>query len=183
MNDLGGQRYSYDLAADNPKAISAIAFSSDNNTSEFGNTLAVTANSAPSWDRTIAERTVKAFEDTTYEFEADFFRAGFNDIDGDNLESIRIDSLPSSGTLFLIDPLDGNKTPVTTGDSIPTASLDGLIFEPETNANGDVTFNVSPSDQIQYSDESYVVTIRVAPVNDAPVIEPLNAFETNEDET
>ncbi len=183
MNDLGGQRYSYDLAADNPKAISAIAFSSDNNTSEFGNTLAVTANSAPSWDRTIAERTVEAFEDTTYEFEADFFRAGFNDIDGDNLESIRIDSLPSSGTLFLIDPLDGNKTPVTTGDSIPTASLDGLIFEPETNANGDVTFNVSPSDQIQYSDESYVVTIRVAPVNDAPVIEPLNAFETNEDET
>ncbi|KJK01817.1 hypothetical protein UB43_07150 [Pseudomonas sp. 21] len=112
-----------------------------------------------------ADNTITLNEDSSRSFTvADF---GFSDADaGDTLSGVRIDSLPSNGTL----KFNGNA--VTAGQVIDAADLGKLVFTPAANANGNnyanFTFSVKDSSNT-YDTTPNKITFNVTPVNDAPV--------------
>ena len=95
---------------------------------------------------------------------ADF---GFADIDvGDTLAAVRIDSLPSTGTLTL------NGVAVSASQLIDAADLPDLVFTPAANANGApyASFSFSVQDSGGLFDAApNTITLNVTPVNDPPV--------------
>lgn len=103
-------------------------------------------------------------EDTAYSFtSADF---NFNDIDGDILSQIRIDSLPENGSLTL------SGVAVALNQLISAADINSgnLRFTPDANANGVgyANFNFSVHDGIGFSLAGATMTIDVVPMNDFP---------------
>ena len=61
---------------------------------------------------------------------------GFTDVDGDSLDHVSIETLPSNGTLLL------SGSAVSAGDQISTANISNLVFRPAANANGQVTIHL-----------------------------------------
>ena len=112
--------------------------------------------------------TVTITEDTAHILTAANF--GFSDVDaGDALSAVRIDTLPTAGTLTL------SGTAVTAGQVITPADLAAgqLVFTPAANANGTgyarVTFSVRDSTNL-YDPTPNTLTVNVTAVNDRPVI-------------
>ncbi|MFZ1763582.1 MAG: cadherin-like domain-containing protein, partial [Nitrospira sp.] len=112
--------------------------------------------------------TVTITEDTSHVLTAANF--GFSDVDaGDALSAVRIDTLPTAGTLTL------SGTAVTAGQVITTADLAAsqLVFTPAANANGTgyarVAFSVRDSTSL-YDPTPNTLTVNVTAVNDRPVI-------------
>ena len=112
--------------------------------------------------------TVTITEDTAHVLTAANF--GFSDVDaGDALSAVRIDTLPTAGTLTL------SGTAVTAGQVITTADLAAgqLVFTPAANANGTgyarVAFSVRDSTSL-YDPTPNTLTVNVTAVNDRPVI-------------
>ena len=139
-----------------------------------GPVTATPSNTAP----TGADRTVTTIEDDTpYTFSAADFV--FTDVDsGDKLESVKLVTLPGSGSLTLSgDALSAN-------DTVTTAQLDSgsLTFTPAANGSGDpyTSFTFQVSDGTAESDDPYTMTIDVTPVNDAPTARNLKLI-INED--
>ena len=122
--------------------------------------LVVGMNSAP----TAMAGTATLAEDGEHEFMPGDFN--FADADsGDSLASVRIVTLPASGSLML------NDTPVVAGAVIRTSSLDGnLIFAPEPDGNGNpyTNFAFKVSDGLAESNGSYFMSMVVTPVEDLP---------------
>ncbi len=110
-------------------------------------------------------------EDTAHSFTAAEFT--FADVDGDALHSLRIDTLPATGTLTL----DG--AAVIAGQVIPAAGIATLVYTPAANANGDVSFTFSLSDGTAFGAPA-TATVSVTDVNDAPTSSGL-AVTTKED--
>lgn len=116
---LGGD---WDLEYQAGEIETAIAFSQEIQLNWAG----VLANSAPSG----TDNTVITLEDTAYTFsEADF---GFTDGDSDELQAVKITTLPGAGSLTL------SGTAVTAGDSISETDITAgnLVFTPVADANG-----------------------------------------------
>ncbi|OWP50305.1 tandem-95 repeat protein, partial [Pseudomonas nitroreducens] len=112
-----------------------------------------------------ADKTVTLDENSSRNFSvADF---GFTDVDsGDTLSGVRIDSLPTHGTLTF------NGNAVTAGQVIAAADLGKLVFTPAANANGDnyASFTFSVKDSANGFDTTpNTLTLNVTPVNDAPL--------------
>ncbi|MGE9761616.1 retention module-containing protein [Pseudomonas sp. PDM20] len=112
-----------------------------------------------------ADNTITLSEDSSRSFSAADF--GFSDVDaGDTLSGVRIDSLPTNGTL----KFNGNA--VTAGQVIDAADLGKLVFTPAANANGNnyanFTFSVKDSSNT-YDTTPNKITFNVTPENDAPV--------------
>ncbi|MGB5040921.1 MAG: DUF4347 domain-containing protein [Nitrospira sp.] len=112
--------------------------------------------------------TVTITEDTAHVLTAANF--GFSDVDaGDALSAVRIDTLPTAGTLTL------SGTAVTAGQVITTADLAAsqLVFTPAANANGTgyarVAFSVRDSTSL-YDPTPNTLTVNVTAVNDRPVM-------------
>ncbi|MFZ5521161.1 MAG: tandem-95 repeat protein [Pseudomonadota bacterium] len=128
-------------------------------------TLNVTAvNDLP--DSADVTRTVA--EDSGYTVTAADF--AFNDVDaGSALAAVRIDSLPTGGSLLL------NGTALTAGTVVSLADITAgkLVFQPAANANGSpygsFTFSVQ-DDTGGFAASPSTFTLNVTPVNDAPVI-------------
>ncbi len=121
-------------------------------------------------------------EDNSYTFTtADF---NFSDVDGDTLDSVRIESLPVDGTLYL------NGTEITSlpGGGLEISATDilagGLVFTPDLNESGSddysssgtgdqftdyAGFDYSVSDGSLWSG-STTMTVDVTPVADAPTL-------------
>ena len=119
------------------------------------------ANDAP----TGADKTLTLNEDSSRTFSASDF--GFSDVDhNDALSAVRIDSLPTNGSLKF------NGTAVTAGQVIDAADLSKLVFTPAANANGNnyanFTFSVKDSNGA-FDATPNKVTLNVTPVNDNPV--------------
>ena len=119
------------------------------------------ANDAPNG----ADKTITLDEDSSRSFSATDF--GFSDVDhNDALSAVRIDSLPTNGSLKL------NGTAVTAGQVIDAADLGKLVFTPAANANGNnyanFTFSVKDSNGA-FDATPNKVTFNVTPVNDNPV--------------
>ncbi|MBL8043064.1 MAG: DUF4347 domain-containing protein [Nitrospira sp.] len=112
--------------------------------------------------------TVTINEDTTQTFTTANF--GFSDVDaGDSFSAVRIETLPTAGTLTL------SGTAVTAGQVITTADVaaGNLVFTPAANANGTgyarFTFSVRDSNNA-YDPTPNTLTVNVTAVNDAPVV-------------
>ncbi|MBN2833437.1 MAG: FG-GAP repeat protein, partial [Candidatus Delongbacteria bacterium] len=115
------------------------------------------------------------YEDTQYSFtnaegSEDF---PFDDVDGDQLVSVEITTLPSLGTIYL----DGNNNNEIDNDEVldaldevEVANIAKLKYKPVVNNNGTpyTTFTFKVSDGKNYCEDSYTMTINVNPVNDAP---------------
>ncbi|QIE86184.1 retention module-containing protein [Pseudomonas nitroreducens] len=119
------------------------------------------ANDAPNG----ADKTITLDEDSSRSFSATDF--GFSDVDhNDALSAVRIDSLPTNGSLKL------NGTAVTAGQVIDAADLGKLVFTPAANANGNnyanFTFSVKDSNGA-FDATPNKITLNVTPVNDNPV--------------
>ena len=115
---------------------------------------------------TAADNTVTTDEDTAYTLTAADFN--FSDIDVDPLASVRITALETAGSLQL------GGVDVTLNQVISRADIDAgnLKFVPALDANGAGydSFGFSVSDGLLESAGSYLMTIDVVAVNDAPVI-------------
>lgn len=126
-----------------------------------------------------ADATVTINEDTSHTLTtADF---GFSDVDaGDTMSAVRIDSLPSAGTLTL------SGVAVTAGQVVTMADITAgnLVFTPAADANGtgyaNFTFSVRDSNNA-YDAVSNTLTFNVIAVNDAPVNRVPGAQTVNED--
>ena len=168
--------YTYTPAADFNGVDSVDYTVTDGNFTDVG-TLTITVtpvNDAP----TVIDSSVVTDEDVPYVFSlADF---NFNDVDNDSAALIRIDSLPTEGTLYL----DGSA--VISGTEIQSDDISNglLTFVPELHDSGtdayDVegigdqlnsyaTFNYSVSDGEAWS-SSAEMTVDVTPVADAPPV-------------
>ncbi|MBT9609201.1 MAG: tandem-95 repeat protein, partial [Aquabacterium sp.] len=105
-------------------------------------------------------------EDGSHAFKASDF--GFKDQDaGDSLRAVRIDGLPTHGSLAL------NGAAVAQGQVISAADLGKLVFSPEAHANGSnyaqISFSVQDSNGA-FDTSPNALQINVTPVNDAPEV-------------
>ena len=122
---------------------------------------------------TSQDQSVTATEDLDFTFQESDFSAGYFDVEGEALSSIRIDSLPN-GTFEL------NGSTVNIGDEIAVADIGNLVYRAPENQNGDdfTSFEFSVSDGTDFSDSSFTMTIDVNAVNDAPVLRPGSPADT-----
>ena len=102
-------------------------------------------------------------EDEVLTFDPNDFINEFSDAESSPLASIRIENLPSNGTLFF------NGVAVVAGQEINVADIGMLTFEPDADFNGNTTFQWSGSDGTDYSAAPADVNITVVPTNDKPV--------------
>ena len=113
---------------------------------------------------TAAAGTVTTDEDTAHAFEASDF--GFADADaGDGLASVRVVTLPGSGTLAV------RGSAVSAGQEVAVSDLGGnLTFTPAADGHGTgyASFTFRVSDGTDESAADYTMTIDVNAVNDAP---------------
>ncbi len=111
-----------------------------------------------------ADNTVTTDEDIPYTFSASDFN--FSDTDGDTLDSVKITSLETVGSLQL------SAGDVTLNQVVSKADIDAgnLKFVPVASANGPGydSFGFSVNDGTIDSAASYTMTIDVTAVNDAP---------------
>ncbi|MFM5574695.1 type I secretion C-terminal target domain-containing protein [Aeromonas veronii] len=98
-----------------------------------------------------------------------------SDIDG-NVVSFTIKSLPANGILYL------NGVAVTVDQSIAVADAGNLTFTPNTNWNGNTSFNYAAVDNDGAVDASpATVTIKVDAVNDLPTLTISNGVVVSEE--
>jgi large repetitive protein len=95
------------------------------------------------------------------------FTSAFSDAEGSGLAKIQITSLPPGGTLSL------SGVAVTVGQEIAAANLGNLLFTPNANVNGTITFGWNGSDGTTYATAASTVSMAIAPVNDAPTVSPI----------
>ena len=152
-----------------------------------------TPNNAP----TAIDSEVQAQEDVPFTFSQSDF--GFSDPDfssvatdlasapdnlRDTLERLRIETLPTAGTLS---DMNG---PLAAGDEIDGSDLDAITFTPAANGNGDgyaqFTFRVGDAPPSEArgleSDNEATMTIDVTPVNDPATGKPVITGFTARDE-
>ena len=126
---------------------------------------------------TAANNTVSTNEDSDYSFKVEDFN--FSDVDGDLLVSIKVTALESVGNLKL------NGSDVVVNQVINRADIEaGLFsFSPQVNQNGVGydSFGFSVNDGSSDSASSYVMTIDVVAINDAPVNTVPGAQSVDED--
>ena len=102
-------------------------------------------------------------EDTGIGFTAADFTGSFTDVDGNTLTKIQIVTLPANGLLKL------SGVELTAGQEIDLASLDNIIFVPNTNYNGTAAFKWNGFDGTTYAVANDNVNITINPVNDVPI--------------
>jgi VCBS repeat-containing protein len=111
----------------------------------------------------VVSQEVSINENEAYTFNQSQFKAGFTDIDGDILLSIKVTKLPEYGILKL------NDIDIAVGQEITVDELDSLIYYPEENFNGSVFFSGLAYDGTAYSSEASM-SINVVSVNHTPLI-------------
>jgi VCBS repeat-containing protein len=123
----------------------------------------VYGNEAP----TISPVSAEGNEDEPIVLGADVFDAGFVDPDGQALQFVRIETLPTQGALTLAG------APVTPGLEISRAQLlnGDLVYLGGQDFFGTDDFLWTGSDGLSFSPDVVVANINVAPVNDAPALE------------
>ena len=117
--------------------------------------------------------TVATNEDTTYFFNVSDFGT-YSDIENDPLAKVKVTSVPSMGTLEYYNGTTWTSAlyaELTPAQLTGTEQTSRLRFSPPEDAFGSpfTAFGFQVSDGTDYSTSTYMVTINVNPVNDAPV--------------
>ena len=108
--------------------------------------------------------TLATEEDMPAALAGNFFVAGYTDANENPLQEIVITRLPTSGDLFL------GEIKVQTGDTIASASVSRLTYQPHENFFGLDSFGWNASDGYQYSSTPARVDISVLSINDPPMV-------------
>ena len=118
-------------------------------------------------------------EDATLTFAASDFTDAFSDPDGHTLKSVKIVTLPNAAH----GALKVGTQAATAGQSVTSANLGTLTFEPAANFNGSASFTFKVTDSSDSeSAAAATVTITVSAVTDLPI--PSDISKTvNEDTT
>ncbi|MDP4226074.1 MAG: Ig-like domain-containing protein, partial [Bacteroidota bacterium] len=103
-------------------------------------------------------------EDTVVLFTALDFTSKFTDLDKDQLNKIRIESLPTDGSFHLGD------TAIYSGKEIAAANLGKITFTPDSNWYGSTSFKWNASDGVNWAATNRLVNINIKSVNDSPRI-------------
>ena len=147
---------------------------------EYTMTVDVTAVNDPPTAFVDTNTVVTTDEDATYTFLVAAF--GYNDIEGDELDHVKITSLPDTDKGILWLDVDGTDADVDgDGDNddvieldrtVNKADIDKLKYTPPTDANGDAfaTFGFKVNDGSDDSVDAYTMTINVTAVSDPPAI-------------
>ncbi len=115
-------------------------------------------------------------EDKTLRLTSDDFLNNFTDPDpSDNLERIKIVSLPENGTLYVY------TSKAAIGQEVTPDLFPFIEFEPFPDYAGTTTFAVLPYDGKEYADANWTITLRINQVNDPPMFDLLSAKVLNED--
>ncbi len=152
-------------ANENGSPYTTFTFSVGDATTFAASTSTMTVNVTPVNDApTGGNRSVTTAEDTDFTFSTSDFP--FSDVDGGPLARVRIDTLPTDGTVLL------SGVAVTAGQIITAANITSgnLKFRPDANENGSpyTTFTFSVGDASAFSASASTMTVNVTPVNDAP---------------
>ncbi|MBP1682296.1 MAG: putative uncharacterized hemolysin-type calcium-binding protein [Proteobacteria bacterium] len=104
-------------------------------------------------------------EDTVYTLSLGDF-GSYSDEESSSLASIRIDSLPTNGTLYL----DG--VAINSGAEVSATDINNgkLTFDPVDNSDADSSLSFSVSDGVDWSSNSYTTTVTLTAVADAPTL-------------
>ena len=166
-SDLGGNLTYTPVADEHGSGYASFTFRVSDGTDEsaaaYTMTIDVNAvNDAP----TAADGTVTTDEDTAYAFDASDF--GFADADtGDGLASVRVVTVPGSGTLAV------SGSAVSADQEVAASDLGGsLTYTPAADGHGIgyASFTFRVSDGTDESAAAYTMTIDVNAVNDAPTL-------------
>ncbi len=116
-----------------------------------------------SFPPTLKDSTITTKEDTRIELTIDLFKKLFV---GDAMQSIKIKTIPSNGTIRW----KGNQ--VSAGDIIliENGSIVDLGYIPGSDFNGTDLFTWNAFDGIFYATVDAKLTIKIDPINDAPVL-------------
>ncbi|UII30954.1 MBG domain-containing protein [Fulvivirga ulvae] len=106
-------------------------------------------------------------EDEGYSLGVSDFSTGYQDPDGDNIDRIRIETLPS-----LMGSFEWKGTALKPGDEVQVAggNISGLIYTGPKDQSGQTTFNWSAYDGYNWSQQSAKATINIVSVNDVPFL-------------
>lgn len=155
--------------------VTAVAMRSSN-TSEFGTTADVQLGGS---EPVAVNSAITATEDVGYVLQRSDFL--FTDLTNSQYFSIRIDALPSGGTLTL------NGTAVTAGTVVLATDIDDgdLIYTADLNQNGSPydSLQFSVNDGVYHSTNVATLTIAVNAVNDAPEFTSSADFTMDENQT
>lgn len=102
-------------------------------------------------------------EDVPVSFTASDFTTAFSDVDGNQLGTVKIITLPTNGILKL------NGVDVAINQIVQVADLANLTFVPDPNFNGTTSFKWNATDGSVLADVAEDVIITITPVNDLPV--------------
>ncbi len=117
----------------------------------------------------LSQISVNIPEDTPFDFTLVLFEDQFIDNDpGDQLDSLRIESLPQNGTLFF------NNVALTQSLTLDRNQVANLRYEPNPNYNGNDAFEWNARDGELFSATGSTVQILINPVNDAPSLQDIN---------
>ena len=151
-------------AAEDTGTVTVQVTASDGNGETASTTFALEVTAAANTVPTAADATVTTAEDTAHAFEASDF--GFADADTDDeLASVRVVTLPGSGTLAV------SGSAVSAGQEVAASDLGGnLTYTPAADEHGSgyASFTFRVSDGTAESAADYTMTIDVTPVNDTP---------------
>lgn len=99
----------------------------------------------------------------------------YNDVDGDTMVFFQLVTAPVNGKLFY-----DNGTQLNSGDIISSNNIYGLSYRPFNDYNGSDSFEFNCSDGASYADSSAIVSLQVAPMNDAPTGISLDILDIDE---
>ena len=147
LNDNGGNQLPFTVRI-NPASTGPVLSASNVDQTLFETLISLT--NPP----TTSGLMVTLNEDTPHTFAAGQFN--FNDVDGDDLHSLRIDTLPATGRLTL------SGAAVTAMQVILAADIPNLVYTPV--ATGTVTFTYSLSDGTAFSASTATATLTITDV-------------------
>lgn len=87
----------------------------------------------------------------------------YTDADNDTMVLFKLVTAPINGNLFY-----DNGTRLYAGDVISSNNIYGLSYRPSNDFSGSDSFEFNCSDGITYADSSAIVSLQIAPTNDAP---------------
>ncbi|MFN6010713.1 MAG: Calx-beta domain-containing protein, partial [Microcystis sp.] len=138
----------------------------------FGNQLLPT-NQPP----TVSNISKMGNEDNTLTFTLADFTSAFSDSDNNSLTKIQITSLPNNGVLKV------SNTAIALNQEINATDLNNLVFTPNSNFNGNISFSWNGYDGTVYAANPATVNLTINSVNDAPTVENAIADQTATEDT